>query len=118
MSLRTEEIDGVVVAHILEESLLDQLAVARVRSALESLLTTLKPTSLVLDFSQCRYLASAALGMLVTYWKNVRASGGTLRLCGFDESLTDVLQAAALDRILCVSLDVSSAVADIHTHTA
>jgi anti-sigma B factor antagonist len=66
-------------------------------------------TRLLLNLSGVRYLSSDVLAVLVRRQERLAASGGSLRLCGLDPLLRDMLRITHLDRVLDVCSDEAQA---------
>jgi anti-sigma B factor antagonist len=66
---------------------------------------------IVLDFVQCGYVDSSALGVLVSLNKKCREAGAKLVLCGLNEDLRTYLEITHLDSLLAIALNVDAAIA-------
>ena len=53
--------------------------------------------TLTLDFAKCDYVSSAGLRVLLSTYKQMKASGGSMNLDNVGESVMDVLQNTGLD---------------------
>ena len=58
--------------------------------------------SLTLDFAGCDYVSSAGLRVLLGTFKQMKASGGDMRLVNVGENFMDVLQNTGLDSVFDV----------------
>ncbi len=58
--------------------------------------------SLTLDFAGCDYVSSAGLRVLLGTFKQMKASGGDMRLANVGENFMDVLQNTGLDAVFDV----------------
>jgi anti-anti-sigma factor len=77
--INTVEIDGVTVVSVQVESLMGMQDVNMLAGELDSLLAGgLK--KLVIDLQRVRFCGSAALGVLMSTWRRMNTSGGTLIL--------------------------------------
>jgi anti-anti-sigma factor len=56
-----------------------------------------KPTQVVVDVRDLEFLASLALGSLVTLSKSVRSSGGTVRIGGLRPAVQEVFRRSRLE---------------------
>jgi anti-anti-sigma factor len=56
----------------------------------------------VLDFSQLDYISSAGLRVLLGAAKKLRASGGTLKMFGLNQSVKEVFEISGFSTILAV----------------
>ena len=57
---------------------------------------------LTLDFAECDYVSSAGLRVLLGTFKQMKASGGAMRLANVGENFMDVLQNTGLDAVFDV----------------
>ena len=55
--------------------------------------------TLTLDFTACDYVSSAGLRVLLGTFKQMKASGGDMRLTNVGENFMDVLQNTGLDAV-------------------
>ena len=55
--------------------------------------------SLTLDFSECDYVSSAGLRVLLAAFKQLKAAGGSMELIHVGENFMDVLQNTGLDSV-------------------
>ncbi|MDD3104953.1 MAG: anti-sigma factor antagonist [Bacteroidales bacterium] len=69
--------------------------------------------SLVIDFSECSYLSSSGIRVLLRTSKELGAQGGKLAICGFSEDLFRVFQTAGLDLVFNLFNELSEAEAFI-----
>lgn len=58
--------------------------------------------ALMLDFAGCDYVSSAGLRVLLGTFKQLKASGGDMRLVNVGENFMDVLQNTGLDAVFDV----------------
>jgi len=79
---------------------LDSTTSPEVQKALDALLAGAK--KVVLDFSGLDYISSAGLRVLLGAAKRLRASGGTLRLFGLNQSVREVFEISGFSAILAV----------------
>lgn len=54
---------------------------------------------LKLDFTECDYVSSAGLRVLLATFKQIKASGGSMALVNVGENFMDVLQNTGLDAV-------------------
>ena len=57
---------------------------------------------LTLDFAECDYVSSAGLRVLLGTFKQMKASGGDMRLINVGEGFMDVLENTGLDAVFDV----------------
>lgn len=65
----------------------------------------------LLDFSALDYISSAGLRVLLGVAKQLRASGGTLRMFGLNQSVREVFEISGFSSILAVYPSESDALA-------
>ncbi|MBQ7625406.1 MAG: STAS domain-containing protein [Clostridia bacterium] len=58
--------------------------------------------TLTLDFTDCDYVSSAGLRVLLGTYKQMKAAGGEMRLSNVGENFLDVLQNTGLDSVFDV----------------
>ncbi len=102
-----EDMNGVIVATLLEKKILDEPNIESLGRELFALVDTEGRRKIVLDFHLVEYLSSAALGKLITMHKKVTTSGGRMALCNIQKDILDVFKITRLDKVLtlCTSLD-------------
>lgn len=66
---------------------------------------------LVLDLSDLEYISSAGLRSILTLAKRLKASGGTLALCGLNGLVQEVFTVSGFDNFLPVFADLDLACA-------
>ncbi len=88
--------------------LFEESAVRAVGEQLERLIEG-GQTRLLLNLRGVRYLSSDVLAVLVRRHERLDASGGSLRLCGLDPLLRDMVRITHLDRVLDVCSDEAEA---------
>ena len=79
---------------------LDQETVEDIRHQLLDLADTPGAPELILDFDNIEYVASLALGMLVTLHKRLAAAGRRLTVCNLRPLVREVFATTRLDRLL------------------
>lgn len=57
----------------------------------------------VIDFSDCGYIDSSGLGVLVTLGKKIRERGGELRLASLNEDLLVLMELTRLDTLFNIA---------------
>jgi anti-sigma B factor antagonist len=79
---------------------LDSTTSPEAQKALDSVLAEAK--AVALDFSELDYISSAGLRVLLGAAKKLRASGGTLRIFGLNQSVREVFEISGFSSILAV----------------
>jgi len=80
---------------------LDSTTSPEAQKALDAVLTG-GARKVALDFSQLDYISSAGLRVLLGAAKQLRASGGTLRMFGLNQSVREVFEISGFSAILAV----------------
>ena len=79
---------------------LDSTTSPEAQKALDAVLAGAR--KVVLDFSELDYISSAGLRVLLGAAKQLRASGGTLRIFGLNQSVREVFEISGFSAILAV----------------
>ena len=99
MNLTTNEVSGVTVVEI--EGSLDTNTAPEAQEHLDGLLSGGKSKILV-DFAALDYISSAGLRVLLATTKRLNAQGGSLRLCGLNETVNEVFEISGFNTIFSV----------------
>ncbi|MCG8405777.1 MAG: STAS domain-containing protein [Phycisphaerales bacterium] len=97
--LLIENYAGVVVVTFQDSSILDMAVIDQIGKDLYELADKQNKQKLVLDFSNVKFLASQALGVLLTLHKKCQAIKGNMVLCGLRKDLMKVFSITNLDKI-------------------
>jgi anti-anti-sigma factor len=103
----------VTIASFQHASILDVLAVQTLRSEFEALIRSGQHDRIVIDFSEVRFLASHALGMLLVLRSKADPLGAKLAFAGLRPELERVFRLANLDRLFTFYPDREQAVAGL-----
>jgi len=79
---------------------LDSATSPEAQKSLDAVLVSAK--KVVLDFSALDYISSAGLRVLLGAAKKLKASGGTLRIFGLNQSVREVFEISGFSGILAV----------------
>jgi len=79
---------------------LDSTTSPEAQKALDTILTGAKKVAM--DFTALDYISSAGLRVLLGAAKKLRASGGTLRMFGLNQSVREVFEISGFSSILSV----------------
>jgi stage II sporulation protein AA (anti-sigma F factor antagonist) len=79
---------------------LDSTTAPEAQKSLDAVLAGAK--KVVLDFSALDYISSAGLRVLLGVAKKLRATGGTLRMFGLNQSVREVFEISGFSAILSV----------------
>ncbi|WP_169976743.1 STAS domain-containing protein [Tautonia rosea] len=95
---RVIERDGFVEIELLTPKLPEELGAALIDEAMVR-----RWSCLVLDCSQVEFLSSLGLGALIRLDRQLRPTGGRLKLCGLNPHLREFFAITRLDRVLQIS---------------
>jgi anti-anti-sigma factor len=111
--LRISQEGGVTVTSFRSASILDAGTIQAIGDELETLIQSGEHARIVIDFSEVRFLASHALGMLLKLRGKADPAGAKLAFAGMRPELTKVFKIANLDRLFTFYPDRDKAIAGI-----
>jgi len=111
--LRFEERDGVLMARVVAERLVDLPVLDEFRDQLFAQAGSRPKMKLVLDVSAVTYLSSSALGKLVAVYKKVKETGGAMVVAGLKPALLPVFKVTSLDKVFEFHADPTAAVLEL-----
>jgi len=91
---------------------LDLAAAAALRRGLSSIPSAALP-DVAVDLSGVEFMDCATVGILIATHKDVRATGGCLRLFGWQREPARLMRLCHLDRVLCLHDCASAATAPV-----
>ena len=97
--------NGVTVATLRTESLVDELIIESVGNELSALVDERAVTKLMVDFRAVGFLSSQMIGVLISLQKKSRAIDGELVLAGMRPSLKKIFEITKLDKLLTFAKD-------------
>ena len=97
-SLDVDEVGEATVVTFTGDRILDERNTRAIGEQLFNLVDELGPKQILLNFANVASLSSAALGLIVTLNKKVKASGGHLALCNLAPQIAELLAIAKLVR--------------------
>ena len=95
MTLTTEKNGTQLTVHLSGE--LNTVTAPELSGLLDKELGGVK--ALTLDFSECDYVSSAGLRLLLATFKQMRAANGSMALANIGENFRDVLKNTGLDAV-------------------
>lgn len=95
---RVIEHEGIVQIELLTARLPEELGKALIEEAIVR-----RWSCLVLDCSQVEFLSSLGLGALIRLDRQLRPSGGRLRICGLNPHLREFFAITRLDRVMLIA---------------
>ena len=114
--LQIQDYAGVTVVTFQDNSILEVRIIDQLGQDLYELVDTQNKQKLVLDLSNVRFLASHALGVLITLHKKARAAKGEMVLCCVRKELMKVFSITNLDKIFKFFPDDASALKHFNVH--
>ena len=106
MKISTEHGEGVTI--IVFEGNLDTNTAPDAQSQLNGIVEG-GATKLLVDFASLNYISSAGLRILLVTAKKLNHVGGSLRLCGLNETVTEVFEISGFSTIFQVFNERSEA---------
>lgn len=97
--ISVEYTDSATVITFAEQKILEPSDISSLQEAIMSVIDQSQGISLVLDFSNVRFLSSAVLGLLIRLSKKVYEQQGTLKLCCIDEKIYEIFRITRLTKI-------------------
>ena len=107
--LRLEPMGDVTVVTFVDSKIVTEEDIQEVGEQLYSLVESEGHRRLLLNFSNVRYLSSAALGKLINLKKKVGLVKGDLKLCCIHPDLLEVFKITRLDQVFQISVDEATA---------
>jgi anti-sigma B factor antagonist len=96
MNINTEEIDGILVAHLHEDAL-DASNAKEFKTKVAALIAP--GTKLVFDLSSLKFVDSSGLGALLSCLRQLNASGGVLKLCAMVKPVRALFELVRMHRV-------------------
>jgi anti-sigma B factor antagonist len=97
--LDIEEIGEVTVAALLDSKILGETQITSIASELFAMVDEDGRRKIILNCSRVEYVASTALGTLITLEMKLKAANGKLRLCCVRQYIYEDLEIARCDRL-------------------
>ncbi len=96
---------GMKVTHVefMDEKILDEERIAKIRESLEPVIEKNQEGQLLLNFVNVRFMTSAMLGLLVRVHKKVSERGGELKLCNVTPGIRKVFEITKLTKVFDIS---------------
>jgi anti-sigma B factor antagonist len=111
--LNVRQAGPVTVVDFKDRRLVDGVQIQRIGEQLETLVATTAPPRIVVDFSRVEYLSSAAIGVLLTLDKAVKARKGRLALCGVSAELMKLFALLKLHKLATMHDTIDAATQDV-----
>jgi len=94
-----EQIGQALVCHVKADEISTLDAIDTLMGQFKNLIDTHKPGVVVIDFTGVRFLATAAINVLLVVQRRVRSAGGQVCLSGLDTRVREVFEQMLLDKI-------------------
>jgi anti-sigma B factor antagonist len=95
-----QPIQGVTIVQFREPSLMDPVILARSGERLNALIDQEHQKKIILDFEIVEYMASQAIGIVLTLHKKSVGIKGQLVVCGCGKRLQELMKITRLDKVL------------------
>ncbi len=99
MNITTSEVEGITIAEF--EGNLDTNTAPDAEERLGELLEK-GVTKILVDFTTLNYISSAGLRVLLVTTKRLGGTGGSMRLCGLNETVDEVFEISGFSTIFSV----------------
>jgi len=108
--IAVQYIEKAIVVTLNEEKILEEMEIQALEDIIMPLISAGKPTKLVIDFSNVKFLSSAVLGLLIRISKKIYESNGQLRLCCIERNISKIFKITRLDKVFDIFEDQSEAI--------
>lgn len=109
--LDVSEVGDVTIVRLRDRRITEDRRIQRMAQELFHLVEGEDRRKLIVDFSSVDFLASAALGKLITLDKKATARGGVLKLSNICPQLSQIFAVTKLDRLFDIEKDAAAALA-------
>lgn len=82
-----------------EARILDEICIAHIQEEMFAILRGTWETNILVDFCNVRFMASAALGVLVRVHKKCKEGKRVLKLCNFTPEIRQVFKVTGLEKV-------------------
>jgi len=108
--ISVEYVDEVMIASLVDERIVDPVQIQALEDSIMPLAEQAKKITLILDFSNVKFLSSVMLGVLIRISKRVYETNGRLALCGINPNIHQVFKITRLDKIFDIYENADKAV--------
>ena len=88
---------------------IDQCVVSEVKEKIDAELLNSQKNNLIMNFEKVSLMDSSGIGLIVGRYKNTRALGGKLLLCGGNRNIRKMIELSGVDKIAQVFRTVEEA---------
>ena len=110
--ISVEYSDGATIAILTDEKILEDNDIKDIQQSVLALVEQNEKISLVIDFSNVKFLSSAMLGLLIRVHKRVYENHGRLKLSSIDPKIYEVFKITGLEKIFDIYSSSVEAAAD------
>lgn len=107
--------DKAVIITFTDEKILEDKDIAAIQQAIMAVVEQTQRISLVLDFSNVKFLSSTVLGLLIRISKKVYERDGQLRLCNINPKIYEIFKITRLTKVFEIYSDTENAVEGLST---
>ena len=79
---------------------LDQYAAADLKSKIDVEIEASGKKNLIIDLSEVSFMDSSGIGLIIGRYKMLRPLGGSVAVCGANESVRRVIELSGLERLI------------------
>ncbi len=110
MSQLKSEVEGSVrTVYFTAARILDELSIRGIGEELIGMVEKCEEEKILLDFSTVQFLSSAALGMLIRFYKRCKEFKVRLKLCSIAPDILDVFKITGLNKVFDIHKDRAQA---------
>jgi anti-sigma B factor antagonist len=102
--------DEATIVTFTDDRILEEKDVRELEQALASLIGQAEGISLVLDFSNVKFMSSAVLGLLIKVSKRVYEHDGRLALCAIGPKIYEIFKITRLTKIFDIYKNADAAI--------
>ena len=111
--IKIEYVQDTTIATLIDEKILEEMDIMSLGKTLIPLVEATDGLSLIIDFSNVKFLSSAVLGLLIRISKKIYESGGQLKLCCIDPKILKVFKITRLNKVFDIYKDREKALKDL-----
>ena len=113
-----EDVEGIVIASLVDATLLEQGAIEEVDEQLIELSGWLGDADVLLSFRDVHLMSTMLLAVVLRFARTVSRSGARLKLCGIAPHLLEVFRITRFDRLFAIYPDETSALSAFEVERA
>jgi len=111
--IQVDYTDNATIITFVDERILEETDIQDLRASIMSVVEQGEHMSLILDFSNVRFLSSAVLGLLLRISKRIYERDGRLRLCSINPKIYQIFKITRLTKIFDIYKDLETATRDL-----